>query len=122
MHAEILFQKTKGDNGSILLFALLITLILLFHLGSVYEFSERIAREIALQSRLDVCAVALTTQRMHFYENITDTNKYLKTTVYGVYALRGASLIPIPGLQILGKIGEQALLNANKTLWMVQES
>ena len=75
--------------------------------------------KVALQSRLDICAVKRATAREQLYRSIARSNFYLQGTVYGIYAARGLRLLP--GANIFAAVGEQALLAANRAISAWQE-
>jgi hypothetical protein len=85
-----------------------------FLLGALSVAAKEQAR-VALQARLDVCAVRIAAARERLFSRLVTTNRALEGTVLGLYAARGALLLG-PGGAALGGLSEAALLRANGAL------
>lgn len=113
--------RWRSEEGAFLVYLLLAAgLACLVFLGSV-KLVLLSQRKVALQSRLDICAVKRATMREQLYRSLARSNFYLQGTVYGIYAARGLRLIPIPGIMVFGAVSERALLATNRALSGWQE-
>ncbi len=74
----------------------------------------------ALQSRLDICAVRLATDRKQTLKKVAATNAGLRATVVGIYVARGAMLAGPIGA-ITGGATLAVLLRTNQTIALVQQ-
>jgi hypothetical protein len=111
------FSKRESDlhpldeAGFLLIFLLpLILLLGAFFLGSL-EVALQTQTRVALQSRLDVCAVRLAVHREQVFKRLSQMNTSLEITVKGIYTARGLSIVPGVGEAALAS--EEALLKAN---------
>ncbi|MGE3262784.1 MAG: hypothetical protein AB7K68_13470 [Bacteriovoracia bacterium] len=113
--------KVSCERGYLLLFLCpLLLLALLFLVGTV-EVISRTQRKVALQSRLDICAVELSVDRKKLFEHLASTNDWLRITGTGIAMARGAMILGGPAGVLFGKMGEQALLLANRATALEQD-
>ncbi|MGZ3696065.1 MAG: hypothetical protein ACXWQO_18585 [Bdellovibrionota bacterium] len=111
-------SSEDGEAGYLILFLCpLLLLALLFLVGSLKVIRHTL-QEVALQSRLDVCAVDLAVGRKKLMESLVSTNRWVELTADGVAVARGVMLILPP----LGAMGEEALLAANKLAALEQDA
>jgi hypothetical protein len=68
---------------------------------------------MALQSRLDLCALAMLKKREKLAGRLVWTNRTLEATALGIYASRGLSVLGGPIAAWAGAVGEKALLQLN---------
>lgn len=105
---------TGRDSGFLLLFLLpLLLLACVFLMGS-YRIVTASQQRIAMQARLDICALSLIKKREALARSLTSGNQVIRITAIGIYAARGVRLLTGPIGQVLAGIGEQALLRANQ--------
>jgi hypothetical protein len=71
-------------------------------------------QRIAMQSRLDICALSLIKKRERLAKSLAEGNQVIRTTALGIYSLRGLRILTGPLGQVLAGIGEQALLRMNQ--------
>ncbi|HEY8280053.1 MAG TPA: hypothetical protein VIH99_10535 [Bdellovibrionota bacterium] len=108
-----------GEAGFFLpLLASLLLLLLVLLLGGL-RIAASSQAAMALQSRLDVCAVRLAEGRKRLLEQLVRSNRALELTVVGVYASRGVKLAGPIGA-VVGGLSEAALLQANRGLAFFQ--
>lgn len=88
---------------------LLLALTILWGLMSVANSAYR---SVALQSRIDACAVRLALKRETTLSRLASTNRMLEASVAALYVARGARLAG-PASAILGGISEAGLLRIN---------
>jgi hypothetical protein len=105
-----------GDRGFLLLALIPLVCLLLLGFTASLEVARRSQAKIALQSRLDLCAVRLAREREETLERITELNEALHMTIIGIYAARGIAIASGPLGFALGKGAEAALLAANRSL------
>ncbi len=91
----------------------LVLLLTAFFLGSLRAAESAQAR-VALQSRLDVCAVRLAVARERLLKQISRTNTALEVNIAAIYAGRAAMAIPGAGAGAAAAV--QALLAVNASL------
>lgn len=110
-----------GESGFLLVFlAPLLLLLLAFLLGSV-KVAWSTQETVALQSRLDLCAVRLVEGRKSLLESLVKTNRALRLTVLGIYASRSVKAAG-PAGAVLGGASEATLLRLNHSLSLAQDA
>lgn len=104
-----------GCEAGFMLTALWPTLLLLsaFFLGSLAVTARTQAR-VALQARLDACAVRLAVRREHLLARLVHTNAALEATVVAINAARAAMLVP--GAGAAAAETAQAMVQANQAI------
>ncbi len=112
-------SRARRERGFLLVFLLpILLLLLLFFAGSV-SVALRAQARIALQSRLDICAVKLALGRKRALENLASTNLALRSSVTAIYVARGLLVAGGP-VGAAGAGGQSALLRVNQTLALAQ--
>lgn len=111
-----------SDKGFLVAGLLPALLLLLSALAGLLDISWRAQNRVAMQSRLDICAVKLALKRERSLEGLARLNGALRATVVGIYAARGVAVVSGPIGLALGKGAEAALLAANKALAASQNS
>ena len=109
----------KGERGYLLAAALPLLLTLLLGLAGFLKLAARAQAAVALQARLDVCAVKLATHRGRSLARLAEANGVLRLTVVGIYAARGAKAAGPVGA-VLGGASEAVLLRMNQGLGLFQ--
>lgn len=111
---------SRGERGFLLVFlAPLLVLLAAFFLGTLEVTAASQAR-VALQSRLDVCAVKLAVRREKLFARLTKLNATIDLTVAGITAARAALLVPGAGEAAVAT--EEALLRANEALTRAEDA
>lgn len=111
----------RSERGFVmLLLCPVLTLALLFFAGSVATVRSA-QRRVALQSRLDICAVRAAAERKQVLARITETNQQIRWTVTAISMARGASLVTGPIGAVALRVGQAALVRANGALALWQE-
>lgn len=112
---ELSFKKEGHyEKGFFLLFLLpLLLLATTFLIGTLKVISISQQR-IAMQARLDVCALKLVQSRRSLAVELGRANRILHATKMGVYMARGLQVVGGPFGKLLGTAGEQTLLRANQ--------
>lgn len=113
--------KASCERGYLLLFLCPLLLLALLFLAGTVEIISRTQRKVALQSRLDICAVELAVGRKKLFEHLASTNDWLRITGTGIAMARGAMILGGPAGVLFGKMGEQALLLANRATALEQD-
>jgi hypothetical protein len=90
-------------------------------LGSAW-LVRRIQARVAMQSRLDICAVRIVAGRKRLLEEIVWTNRVLEGTKVSIYAARGAKAVAGPVGAVFGTMTEAALLVLNRATAIGQEA
>jgi hypothetical protein len=113
--------RSRPHESGFLLLSLVASIAVLsaLFLASL-EVAWSAQRRVALQSRLDVCAVKLALARERLLERLTETNAPLEATVLGIYAARAVSAVPIVGA--ISAADAQALVVANQLLAAGQDA
>jgi hypothetical protein len=96
-----------------------LALFMLFFLGTL-RFTTRAQGRVALQSRLDVCAVRAAVARERLYGQLAKANEGVNDTKLAIYAMRAAALVPGAGEAALA--GQEALLTLNKSLAAAEDA
>jgi hypothetical protein len=108
------------EKGFLLILLLpCLALLTLFFAGSL-EVAARSQARIALQSRLDTCAVRAAVARERLLRDLRASNAALESTILGIYAARAALLAPGAGAGAAAEAG--ALLRANGALAAAQDA
>lgn len=109
------------EKGFLLVFLCPLLLVgLLFLAGSV-EVIRRSQAKVALQSRLDVCAVELAVGRQKLFRSLTSTNRWMRITATGIAMARGAMLLTGPVGAMLSGMGMRAMMLLNRALALEQQ-
>jgi hypothetical protein len=112
--------RFHGERGFLLtLLVPVLALFALFFLGTL-RFTARAQARVALQSRLDVCAVRAAVARERLYGRLAKTNEGVNSTKLAIYAMRAAALVPGAGEVALA--GQEALLTLNKSLAAAEDA
>jgi hypothetical protein len=100
-----------------------LSLALLFLLGTL-KVVHQSHTKIALQSRLDICAVKHALGREQFLRQMARSNKYLRWSIRAVNLARGLRVAGIifPPAGMAGAMGEQAALRANEFISKYQDA
>jgi hypothetical protein len=109
-----------GCRGFLLVSAAPLLLLLLIGLAGLLKVARAAQAEVALQARLDVCAVRLALARAAILSRLTRANQGLRLTALGIYAARGAKAAGPVGA-VLGGASEMVLLRMNHSLALYQE-
>lgn len=72
-------------------------------------------QRIAMQSRLDICALSLLKKREALARSLVSGNQVIRATSVAIYFARGIRIFAGPVGQVVGGVGEQALLRVNQT-------
>jgi hypothetical protein len=110
----------RGEQGSILLFFLPWIWLLFLLLLGLFTVGMHSENALALEARLDICAVDRIATRRALYDFLVGTNKALQKTKLALYAIRSTK--PIPVLGELGSMTEPALLAFANSLKAIQEA
>lgn len=94
---------------------LLLFLLLTLFLGTA-ALVRRTQEKIALQSRLDICAVRIVQRRKNLLKEVAHLNTAIRATVYGTYVARGLIIVTGPAGRIVGGLGVKGLVKLNRTL------
>ncbi len=70
-------------------------------------------QRIAMQSRLDICAVRYLHIRKHFAENLITSNRMIRLTALALYMAKGLSALGGVAGKLLGSLGEAGLKKIN---------
>lgn len=100
---------------------LLLFLLLTTFLGTA-ALVRRMQDRIAMQSRLDICAVSLLQKRKNLFHEIAELNRFIRLTVYGVSVARGLTVVTGPVGRVFGGLSEKALVQLNRTLAQTQDA
>lgn len=114
-------RRSCEQGFALLTLCLLLSIFLLALAGTVRIVGLSQAK-VAMQSRLDICALGLALGRKKHLEEIVQTNRLLQITVTGIYMARGAEILGGPVGKLFGKIGEEGLLAANRSLAAWQDA
>lgn len=109
-----------GSRGFLLVSAAPLLLLLLIGLAGLLKVARAAQAAVALQARLDVCAVRLAVARAATLSRLVRANQGLRLTALGIYAARGAKAAGPVGA-VLGGASELALLRMNHGLALYQE-
>jgi len=71
-------------------------------------------QRIAMQARLDICALALIKKRERLARSLISGNRVIRATAVAIYMTRGLRLLTGPLGQVAAAMGERALLQANQ--------
>lgn len=112
---------SRGERGFLLVAALPLLLALLLGLAGFLKLAARAQAAVALQARLDVCAVRVAVSRERTLARLAKANGVLRLTVTGIYAARGAKAAGPVGA-VLGGASEAVLLRMNQSLSLFQDS
>lgn len=114
-------ERSAAEQGS----ALVATLLLLWLMLSVFFGTALLVkvtqRRIALQSRLDICAVKMVVARRALLKELKTTNLALRLNVTAIYVARGAVLAG-PGGAAISAASVPALLSMNRTIAAAQNA
>jgi hypothetical protein len=108
------------ERGFLLVFLCPLLLVALIALIGSVQVINLTLKKVALQSRLDICAVELAVTRKELFASITSSNRWLRITAKGIAIARGAMIFGGPAAALLGSMGERALLLANKGAFLAQ--
>jgi hypothetical protein len=111
-----------ADSSGFLLLAFLPTLVLalLFLLGTA-RLVQLSQQRVAMQSRLDTCALALVQERRKLARRLSEGNRILELTAAAVAMSRGLRILAGPAGQLLGALGERGLVTLNRSTALLQE-
>lgn len=109
-----------GCRGFLLVSAAPLLLLLLIGLAGLLKVARAAQADVALQARLDVCAVRLAVARAATLSRLTRANQGLRLTALGIYAARGAKAAGPVGA-VLGGASELVLLRMNQGLAFYQD-
>jgi hypothetical protein len=110
------------ERGFLLLFLLPCLLLAFALLAGTIKVVNASQQRIAMQSRLDICAVRLLEIRRSAAKEFVRTNSILRSTALAIAMARGAILLGGPAGALLGKAGEAALLRLNQATAQWQEA
>ena len=111
--------KKGREQGSILLFFIPWILLLFFLVLGVFYVGTHVQNAIALESRLDICALQTIHSRMRLFQSLSESNAVLHKIQITIDAIRGTKVIPIVGE--LSTLGEPALLELAKLIKLAQD-
>ncbi len=111
--------KKRGEQGSILLFFIPWILLLFLLVLGLFYIGTHVQNAIALESRLDICALQTIHSRMRLFQSLSESNAMLHKIQITIDAIRGTKVIPIIGE--LSTLGEPALLSLAKLIKLAQE-
>lgn len=118
---KVASRSCAREAGFLLAFlSPLLLLLMIFLIGSA-KLAWSTQESVALQSRLDLCAVRLAVRRKALLENLVKSNAALKLTSLAIYVARGAKMAGPTGV-VLGGASETALLKINRGLALEQEA
>ena len=103
-----------AERGFLLALLLPVLALLAIFLVGTWRFTERAQARVALQSRLDECAVRAAVARERLFARLGAANAGVNDTKLAIYALRAAALVPGAGEAAMA--GQEALLALNKSL------
>jgi|GEM_PF-5138410 len=112
---------TEGQEGYLLLFLVPVLLLLTLFLAGSLKVAWKTQAKVALQARLDVCALRMALERKATLALLVRENQAITLTVLGIYAARGAKAAGPVGA-VLGGVSEAVLLRTNKSLALLQDS
>ncbi len=113
-------RSWRSDEGFLLVSALPLLLLFFLALAGTVKIGLSEQAAVALQSRLDQCAVRLAVSRKRTLAQLAKANGPLRLTVLGIYAARGVKLAGPIGAAF-GTLSEAALLQANRALGLFQD-
>jgi hypothetical protein len=114
-------KLSGGEAGFLLVFLLPFLLLLSVSLAASLKVAWSSQGKIALQSRLDVCALRMAMARKQTLQKLVRTNQALALTVTGIYLARGVKIAGPVGAAV-GSVSEAAMLRMNSVLATAQES
>lgn len=112
-------SSSGSEKGFLLVAALPLLLALLLGLAGFLRLAASAQAAVALQARLDVCAVRLAASRERALSRLARANGVLRLTVTGIYAARGLKAAGPVGA-VLGGASEAVLLRMNQGLGLFQ--
>lgn len=96
-------------------------LLALLALGGTLRVVKLSQQRIAMQSRLDICAAKLVEARLNTVRKIEKTNPALEASYWAVAAARGL-MVAGPVVGSFAALGQKALVQLNRGLYLAQES
>lgn len=112
--------RSKEAGYLLVLLLLCLSLALTFLLGTV-KVVQLSQRRIAMQSRLDVCALQLIDVRRQLAVGLVRTNQVIRLTALAVSMSRGLKILTGPAGALVGTMGEAALVQTNRAAASAQE-
>ncbi len=114
-------SSSCAQGGFLLVFLLPLLLLLASFLAGSLDAAWRSQAKVALQSRLDVCALRMALERKSTLRKLVRGNQAISLTVAGIYAARGAKAAGPVGA-VLGTASEAVLLRMNGALSAMQDT
>lgn len=105
---------TGRDSGFLLLFLTPLLLLACALLIGSYRIVTASQQRIAMQSRLDVCALSLLKKREALAGRLVSGNQVIRATTIAIYFARGLRIFTGPVGQAMGALSEQALVRLNQ--------
>lgn len=112
----------SAERGFLLLLLLPTLLLALAFLAGTVKVIQFSQQRIAMQSRLDLCALRLVQARRELAVSLVAQNRVIRTTALGIAMARGLSILGGPAGKLLGTLGEAGLLRANQAAAAWQEA
>jgi hypothetical protein len=110
-----------AEEGFLLVFLIPLLLLFLLFLAGSLKVAWRTQEKMALQSRLDVCALRMALERKSTLNSLVNWNLGIQATAWGIYAARGVKVLGPVGAAV-GGASEIVLLRTNAALAAAQEA
>lgn len=112
---DFLNIATNSEKGFLLLSLVIWIPILVSIFGISFHEVQQAQRRVAMQSRLDICSIKRSEQRKRTIAQIIRANDIIRFTTIAVASLRGISVLTGPLGSVASKLGERALVQANRS-------
>jgi hypothetical protein len=121
MRSFVAADRSSCEAGFLLVFLLPFLLLVSVTLAGSLKLAWSSQAKVALQSRLDLCALRLATERKKTLQRLQKSNQALALTITGIYLARGVKVMGPVGT-VLGGASEAAMLRMNNLLAVGQEA
>lgn len=112
---------TGKNSGFLLLFLLPLLLLACGLLVGSHKIITASQQRIAMQSRLDICALSLIKKRQRLAHSLATGNQVIRASSTAIYFARGIRIFSGTVGQVLGGLSEQALLRLNQAAARLQD-